>query len=55
MSNWGSIYIKTYWGVSSENGFGSSYYDYDEVYDFGLLAENGDNMVTEENDFIITG
>lgn len=53
--SFGSIYIKTYWGVSYENGFGSVYYDYDEVYDFGVLAENGDNMVTEENDFIITG
>jgi hypothetical protein len=51
--NWGSIYIKSWWGFSDENGFGSSYYNYGEAYDL-ILAENGDNIVSENNENLIT-
>lgn len=52
--SFGSIYIKSFWGFSDENGFGSTYYNYDEVYDFGIILENGDNMVSENNEYLIT-
>lgn len=55
MANWGDIFLTSYWGFSDEDGFGSIYYEYDEVTEIGVLAENGDNIVTEENDFTITG
>jgi len=54
---WGSIYVKTDWGLVQENGWGGDYYNYkfpDPTPFFELLAENGDYLLTENNINITT-
>jgi len=53
---YGEIYNTSWWGLPTENGWGNIYYPYanpsptpfDEV-----LAENGDYLLTQQNENII--
>ena len=54
--SWGKIYNTSYWGKPTEYGWGNVYWSYanpsptpfDEV-----LAENGDYLLTQQNENII--
>jgi len=54
--NWGKIYETTWWGNPTVSGWGSIYYPYTDPTPtpfFEILAENGDFLQTEQNEYII--
>lgn len=54
--SYGSIYTSTWWGYVEENGYGGIYYDDANPSPtpfFEVLAENGDYVITEQNEYVI--
>jgi hypothetical protein len=55
--SWGKIYETTWWGsgaLDNNIGWGLIYRDYiDPTTAFEVLAENGDYLQTEQNEYII--
>jgi hypothetical protein len=54
--SWGKIYDTSWWGSPTENDWGNSYYDYANPSPtpfFEVLAENGDYVITEQNEYVI--
>lgn len=53
---YGKIYETTWWGLPTETGWGSIYYDEANPSPtpfFEVLAENGDYIITEINEYVI--
>ena len=54
--SWGKIYETTWWGNPTVSGWGSIYYPYTDPTPtplFEVVAENGDFLQTEQNEYII--
>lgn len=54
--SWGKIYDTSWWGNPTENGWGNIYWNYANPSPtpfFEVLAENGDYVITEQNEYII--
>ena len=54
--SWGKIYDTSWWGNPIENGWGGIYYDDANPSPtpfFEVLAENGDYVITEQNEYVI--
>ena len=52
--SWGKIYNTSWWGKPIESGWGNVYWSYANPSPFDeVLAENGDYLLTQQNENII--